>query len=69
MVDEVDVRYPFYTLQRHFKSLNRIDGLQRGADAPAYDFLGIGIQDERQVAEDIMPIIQPDGDVCDIAYP
>ena len=69
VVDEFDIRYPFYVLQSHFKSRKRIGGLQRRTDTPADDLFGISVQDEGQVAEDVMPGVHPNGDVRDVAYP
>jgi hypothetical protein len=65
----MDVILALYAPQSHFQSIQWVDGLQRGANAPSDDFLSIGIQDERQVTEDIMTGIHPDDDIRNITDP
>ena len=68
-MDKVDVCHPLNTLESHPKRFYGVSHLKCRTDAPADDFLGIGIQDERQVAEDVCVFIKPYRDICDITNP
>lgn len=57
VMDKMDINLPLYSFQRHFQSRQRTGILQCGTYAPTNDFLCVGVQDERKIAEDIMAVI------------
>lgn len=69
VMDEADIGLSLNAFQSHFKGLQWVRRFERRTDTPADSLFGIGIHDERQVAESIMARIQPDNDICNVTYP
>lgn len=58
-----------YSSQGHLQGLQRIDRVESGAYTPAYDFLAVGIQYQRQIAEAVMCLVRPYRYIGDVADP
>lgn len=46
MMDKVNLFEAIKAFESHLKGFQRVNGLQCRADAPADDFLGVGIENE-----------------------
>ena len=71
MVDKVDALlwHARYASQCHFQSFDRVCGVQSGPHTPSDNFLCVSVQYQRQIAEAIMFLIIPYGDIGDVADP
>ena len=65
---EIDL-LAFDAPERHPQGLHRIGGVERRADTPADDFLGVGIEYHRQVAEVVMIVVIHYYNIRDVADP
>ena len=54
---------------RHLESLERIGGAQVGADGPAYYLVAVGVGHQAQVAEHVVGVVNPHGNVRDVGHP